>query len=122
MTTHLDIEMLSELREIMQDDYTELLETYLEDAVTRLESIELAASSNDSEWLRDSAHSFKGSSSNIGATRLAELTQSVEYLAKENQVDEVLPMLEDIRSEYGVVRTLIEAELAQAQSGGANLA
>lgn len=113
MTTHLDVATLSELREIMQDGYEELLQTYLADAVDRMACLEEAATRNDHEYLRNSAHSLKGSSSNIGAVHLAELTQNVESLARENLVEDVIPMLDDIRVEYGVVRSLLEEELRQ---------
>jgi hypothetical protein len=94
----LDSEMLSDLKDIMEEDYAVLLETYLADAIVRLDSI----------------HSFKGSSLNIGASRLAGLSSNVEILAKEERLEQALPVIAQLHEEYEAVKTLLEQELSQS--------
>ena len=72
---HLDMATLSELKELMADEYVVLLETYLNDSAGNLDSIEAAVTQGSAVELRESAHNFRGSSSNIGAVRLATLSR-----------------------------------------------
>ncbi|MBC7213115.1 MAG: Hpt domain-containing protein, partial [Pseudomonas sp.] len=72
---HIDQRVLSDLREVMEDGYLQLLETFLEDSERRLSQLHEA---KDAEELGLAAHSFKGSSSNMGAVGLAELCRELE--------------------------------------------
>ena len=110
----LDDETLSDLKDIMEEDFPVLLETYLADAVVRLDSIDAAACEKNSVDLRESAHSFKGSSSNIGASRLALLSSNVESLAKDAQLEEAIPLIAQLHIEYEAVKALLERELSQS--------
>ena len=68
MDMHIDHQVLKGLREVMEDEYLTLVETFLTDSERRVE--QLLAAKNAAE-LRMAAHSFKGSSSNMGAMVLA---------------------------------------------------
>jgi len=73
MSDHLpdiDHAALDALRELMQDDYPLLLETFLTDANLRLSQLSAALQSEDIEAFRQAAHSFKGSCGNMGALAL----------------------------------------------------
>ena len=110
----LDSETITDLKDIMEEDFPVLLETYLADAIVRLDSIDAAVCEKNSVSLRESAHSFKGSSSNIGASRLALLSSNVELLAKDAQVEQALPLIAQLHQEYEAVKVLLEQELAQS--------
>jgi HPt (histidine-containing phosphotransfer) domain-containing protein len=114
LSPRLDNEMLSDLKDIMEEDYPVLLETYLADAIVRLGSIDTAACENNSNNLMESAHSFKGSSSNIGASRLAFLSSNVESLAKQERLEQALPIIAQLHEEYEAVKKLLEQELSQS--------
>ncbi|MBV1877501.1 MAG: Hpt domain-containing protein [Pseudomonadales bacterium] len=110
-TQHIDEAVLSELEEIMEDEFGVLLETYLTDAVVRLDSLDAAMDSSDVDLLRESAHSLKGSSSNIGAVQLSGLCASIENLARENQLTEAATVVPGARVEYQKVRQLLEQRI-----------
>ncbi len=74
----LDAEVIAALREIMQDDFVDLIETFIKDSLQRREALAQAQRSDDREALRRSAHSFKGSSANIGARCLSDLCRQLE--------------------------------------------
>ena len=112
LTPHVDEDVIIELREIMDDEFDILLETYLGDAATKLDMIESALEQNDREKLRESAHSLKGSSSNIGALPLSGLCANLEYLARENQIGEARKIIGGVRAEYERVKSLLEAKLS----------
>lgn len=113
MTTgqHLDMNTLSELKEIMEKDYVLLLTTFLHDSVAKLDSIKVAADQGSASELRESAHSFKGSSSNMGAVRLADLSKEIEDRAKQNRLAGVESLVVKIQDEYKIVRQLLQDEL-----------
>lgn len=60
---HIDHKVLSDLREVMEDGYLQLVQTFLDDSERRLGQLHAAKSA---EELGAAAHSFKGSSSNMG--------------------------------------------------------
>ena len=111
MDVHVDMAMLGELREIMEEDFNILIETYLEDSKTRLIAINEAFNEKDSEALRGAAHSFKGSSSNVGAIFLADLCKTVEDLGREGRVDDAQGLLNKIDAEFVSVKKIMASQL-----------
>lgn len=109
--SHLDGPILSELQEIMEDDFGMLVETYLEDATQKIELLDGAAEASDALSLRELSHSLKGASCNIGALPLSRLFETVEHLAKDQNVAEIVPLLPGIRTEFSTIRALLEAKL-----------
>lgn len=105
--THLDRDVLSALQEVMEDGYPELLETFLADAEERLVLLRTA---DDALELMNAAHSFKGSSSNMGAVRLAALCHELEQRAKNKNLSGVEKLVGEIDGEFALVRPLYEAE------------
>jgi HPt (histidine-containing phosphotransfer) domain-containing protein len=102
-----DRDVLSALHEVMEDNYPELLDTFLTDSETRLRELQKTA---DAEVLAYVAHSFKGSSSNMGATRLAELCHELELHARDKSPSEIIKLVADIHDEFADVRPVYEAE------------
>ena len=105
---HLDHDVLSALQEVMEDEYPLLLDTFLSDSEERLRQLHKA---DDAHQLIAAAHSFKGSSSNMGATRLAELCHQLELRAKEPLPDDIEKLVAEIDVEFAIVRPLYEEEL-----------
>jgi HPt (histidine-containing phosphotransfer) domain-containing protein len=105
--THLDQNVLSALQEVMEDEYPMLLDTFLADSEERLNLLRKA---EDAAQLMNTAHSFKGSSSNMGAVRLAELCHELEQLAKQKNLAGIEKLVGEIDGEFALVRPLYEAE------------
>jgi HPt (histidine-containing phosphotransfer) domain-containing protein len=104
---HLDHKVLSTLREVMEDGYPLLLETFLIDSEERLRQLKI----DDTYQLIATTHSFKGSSSNMGAIRLSELCDQLEQRAKELSPGDIEKLVAEIDSEFSIVRSLYEEEL-----------
>ncbi|WP_347904772.1 Hpt domain-containing protein [Pseudomonas purpurea] len=104
---HLDPEVLSALQEVMEDEYPILLETFLHDCEERLSCLH---ATDDPQQLVSTAHSFKGSSSNMGAKRLAELCDELEQCAKASPPMGIEQLVEDIAGEFAIVRRLYSEE------------
>jgi HPt (histidine-containing phosphotransfer) domain-containing protein len=114
---HLDYSVLSTLQEIMEDEYPTLLDVFLDDSehrITRLQQMlqGYAGGSGDFDLQELSlmAHSFKGSSGNMGALHLADLCRELEERSRREEVAGLEDLLASIDLEYVTVRRLIDVE------------
>ncbi len=104
---HLDHDVLNALQEVMEDEYPTLLDTFLQDSETRLTQLH---GTQDPDQLLSAAHSFKGSSSNMGARRLAELCSELEQRAKQKSLAGIEQLVGEIDGEFAIVRRLYSEE------------
>ncbi len=78
----LDETVLAELKVIMEDEYLNLLATYLRNAPTLLDDVREAVENGDVQAMVIPYHSLKSSSANVGAMPLSELARDAEHLAR----------------------------------------
>ncbi|WP_438870401.1 Hpt domain-containing protein [Pseudomonas sp. L1(2025)] len=104
---HLDPDVLTGLQEVMENEYPKLLDTFLDDSQKRIDA--LRKSRGDAKALGRIAHSFKGSSGNLGAVRLAQLCQRLEVESVELSAD-LGALVDQIDHEFALVRPLYESE------------
>ncbi len=114
---HLDYSVLRALQEIMEDEYATLLDVFLDDSehrMTRLRQMLKGRSDGsgvfDLQELSLMAHSFKGSSGNMGALHLADLCRELEERSRREEVRGLEDLLASIDIEYVTVRRLFDAE------------
>lgn len=107
----LDLEAIETLKDVMEDDFAVLLDTFFEDSVFRLQELKTSLEGQDTDALRRAAHSFKGSASNLGALALADLCMQVESLAAKNSLSGVDTLLKSIAEEYAAVEAMLKAYL-----------
>jgi HPt (histidine-containing phosphotransfer) domain-containing protein len=108
----MDPEVLSGLQEVMEAEYPKLLATFLDDSQKRVEALRQAR--DDAKALGRIAHSFKGSSGNLGAVRLAQLCQLLEAGSVEPASD-LGGLVDQIDREFALVRPLYEHERQRFQ-------
>ena len=111
---HIDHRVLNDLREVMEDGYLKLVETILEDSECRVGQLHAAKSAPE---LRAAAHSFKGSSSNMGAMVLASLCQQLEERARRPPLYGIEDLISRIDLEYKEVERFYRAEKARISAG-----
>lgn len=119
---HVDVSVLGTLRDVMEGEYPALLDVFIKDSEKRVRELNQlirtpgfsVQSAAQLQQLGMMAHSFKGSSSNMGATRLTELCRLLEELARNQsaangaRVDQLMQAITD---EFSVVRDLFDVEL-----------
>ncbi len=105
---HLNTEALDELKEVMEDDFSLLIDTFVTDSETRLQTLSDLVMGTDADAIRREAHSLKGSSSNIGATKMTDLCKSLEDQGKDGVLDGVQGLKDAIAQEYQLVKGLLE--------------
>jgi len=97
---HLDEEALTELQDVMEDEFDVLIETYLKDSSDRIRHLRSAIDTSDADAFAKAAHSFKGSSVNIGAPKLGELCLKAEEAGRENRLGDAAHVVDAIESEF----------------------
>lgn len=112
VSIHVDSSVLSALQDVMESEYPTLLDVFLEDSEQRVAQLRQArcAVAPDLQALSLNAHSFKGSSANMGAFRLSELCRQLEEQSRLGKQEELDRLIEQIDAEYLTVRRLFIAE------------
>lgn len=112
----LDFAVLSDLKDLQQpgrpDFVTELIDLYLSDSVTRLEALTAALAASDVAEVRCIAHLMRGSSSNMGAVRMALLYGDLELntLQDEWTNSAQQELMEELKHEFVAVDNALRAE------------
>ena len=104
---HMDPAVVNALRDVMEGGFADLLETFIADSDERLQHLHLARGPTE---LMGVAHSFKGSSCNMGATRLARLCGELEARVQKMPLVGIEELVLKIDHEYQTVRRLYCAE------------
>jgi CheY-like chemotaxis protein len=112
---------LAELQSLADPDgpdiFGELVQLYLGDLPERMDGIRQAVAQADSAALRREAHRLKGSSQQMGATRLAALCLELENLGRNNRVEEAMSFLAALERETVHVRQALVREKARRGAG-----
>lgn len=108
-----DQAVLDTLKEVMGGDYPELLETFLCDSNERLSQLQRAGEASE---LVEAAHSFKGSCSNMGATRLADLCHQLEQRSQVESTTDLAGLVEEIANEFALIKPVYESERRQSMA------
>lgn len=115
MSEHrIDQKVLSDLQEVMEDGYLQLLETFLEDSERRISQLHGAKSASE---LGMAAHSFKGSSGNMGAAALAELCHQLEARVRQQPLYGIEDLINRIDLEYLEVKRFYRNERERVSAG-----
>jgi len=108
----IDMAVLEGFRELQTDGspdlVAELIEMFLRDTTSRLAVMRKAVFEENVQAIRQDAHSLKGSSSNLGAHRMAALTSELEQLIQNESVHGADAILNRMEDEFARVRELLE--------------
>lgn len=103
----IDLAVLKELKEIMEEDFDELILTFIADGQIQLDNLRKAIDASAADDIKRIAHTIKGSSANIGAMELSEAGRILEFNAAGMQFDAADEYYEDIKREYEAVKTAL---------------
>ncbi|MCP5206441.1 MAG: Hpt domain-containing protein [Hahellaceae bacterium] len=109
---HLNLSAIAELREVMEEDFNFLIETFLQDSEERITQLKAAFAAADAVEFGRAGHSFKGSCTNIGLPRLAEMCLVAEKTGKHGDLSRAAEMIENIEAEFHIASQLLEQEIA----------
>jgi HPt (histidine-containing phosphotransfer) domain-containing protein len=91
----------------------ELLDAFKQEAPALLAGIRTAAQAGDARLLRQSAHSLKGGSSNLGAVHVQKLCAALEEMGRNGALDGVEELIAQVEREYQRAIQALEVEINQ---------
>jgi HPt (histidine-containing phosphotransfer) domain-containing protein len=95
----IDENVLKDLKKIMDDEFIEVLQLFLEDSISLMSDIH-AGFSSESELLLHAVQTLKSSSINVGAMRLAEINEKIEAFVKAGEIDSARTYLDELQEIY----------------------
>ncbi len=104
MVDAINTNMIDELKELMEDDFSILIETFLTDCESRIVDLKAAILEKNATEIRELAHGLKGSSSNLGADKLSEISSSMEIMGRENNLSNIEQVNSELNIEYQLVK------------------
>lgn len=103
----IDHDVFDEIKEVLEDEFVEMIDEYMEDADSKINQLLLAANEAKLDVIRDISHAFSSSSAHLGFMRLSALLKSAEIKAKEGAQANYVELVESICGSYqDVLRTL----------------
>ncbi len=97
---HCDMSVISELQELLEEGFGELVERFEADGATRLARMENALATGAAEMLYQEAHGLKGSSRNLGAGVLGNLCADLESLGQAANLAAARPIFAAAQTEF----------------------
>ena len=99
----LDDELIEELREDMEDEFGEVIESFLDEVPGWLAKLTQALADSNAEQLFQTAHSLKSSSGYMGAPVMQQLAAQLERMGRGGSVEGCEPFLAELMEEYKAV-------------------
>ena len=113
----LDMDQIEDLRGL-DDGQGQVLASiagaYLQQAPQQIAELKAHVSAGNFPGIGATAHSFKGSSGNLGASRVAVVCKSLEVAGKGQDGSQLAPLLATLEREFAQARTALLAQLPQA--------
>jgi len=100
---HLDEDVIRPLQELLGDNFSELVDDYLESFPIKLQELKHAAMNNDIEALMQISHTLKSSSGSFGFIRLFKSLERLELQARSNDVKEPTQQVDFIEQEFNCI-------------------
>ena len=110
-TEHLDLGALAELQEVMEEEFSLLLQTFLQDSVIRINQIREMLEAGQAEEFGRACHSLKGSCSNVGVPLLANYCLQGERMGRAGDLSQAPEIMKSIEEEFTVVHQLLQEYL-----------
>lgn len=92
----LDYSTISELKELLEDDFNDVIDIYIKSTTKIIEKMILAYNTEDHSEIQRLAHSLKSSSSNVGAKKISTLAKDLEEIDMKNYPSNTKYKIEEI--------------------------
>jgi PAS domain S-box-containing protein len=103
----LDENVLADLKDIMEDEFIEVLQLFLDESVSLMADVH-AGFSEETDKLVRAIHTLKSSSRNVGAMHLGEMSEKIEALAKTGDIDSAKLLLDELQQIFIDTHALIK--------------
>lgn len=110
----INMQAAKETKQVMGENFSLMIEYFLEDTAMYMNSITEGLASKDAECIKIPAHTIKSSSKQLGADRLSELARQIEYLStdilegKAGDFDKLTSLFEELKAAFAEVEPEIK--------------
>jgi len=113
----LDASVISDLIDVMGDEFTDLVRVYLEDTPKAVALLEQAAANQRTDGIIAPSHSLKSTSANLGAIRLSELAKRLEHGARSGDLgNDPMILVNELKREYQQVAVALNELIAKVRA------
>lgn len=102
-----DTVSLQELRDIMGEEFSLLIDVFINDSQQRISALAAAIEACDAGEVRAIAHGFKGSALNLSALPLTELCRQLEAMGRDGQLAGAAEVFEQLVQEFERVKNYL---------------
>ena len=92
----IDEEQFADMRELLEDDFVNLIQTYILDSEQRIEVMRTAQAENDNASGFDAAHALKGASATLGTTQLVVLSDQLQESCRTQNIGEQTELIDQM--------------------------
>ncbi len=107
----LNMSQIDELKDLMEDAFADLVETYICDCEEKISRLGDALDASDAPLSAEISHSLKGSSANICAEDLSDLFKAIEDQARQDNLSQIPQPFSAVRDEYQQVKGELQSLL-----------
>jgi signal transduction histidine kinase/DNA-binding response OmpR family regulator/HPt (histidine-containing phosphotransfer) domain-containing protein len=112
------LDSLAEMDEGGEEFVSRLIATFISDTQSRLVSLHVAMEAKDMPSIERTGHALKGSSGNMGATRMASLGARLQGAGQKQDVAGARSLIEEMEAEFARVRGVLEAAFPEHTAVG----
>lgn len=106
-------EQFEEMRDLLEEDFNDLITTYIADSKERIALLSAAQIAGDNANGFEAAHAIKGSSASLGATQLMNLAAQLQEACRENIISQCADLVEQADHALALVEREINQRLGQ---------
>ena len=105
-------EQFEEMRDLLEEDFADLVQTYITDSQKRIDGLRVAQVAGDNANGFEAAHALKGASANLGATQLIALSGQLQEACRAHQISHSATLIEHLSEALQHVEQQIYQRLA----------
>ncbi|WP_289115892.1 Hpt domain-containing protein [uncultured Psychrobacter sp.] len=106
-------EQFEDMRDLLEEDFVELIQVYLNDSQKRVAALRIAQQEDDNVNGFETAHALKGASANLGTTQLVRLSSQLQECCRERRISEQADLIEEIAAALQRAEQEIHQRLGQ---------
>lgn len=108
----LDADVLQDIRDLMEEDFADLVRTFLSDSAALLGEIAQGLAQGDAALVHRAAHKLKASASSLGAVGLSEQARELETLGRADALSGADARLAAAQDQFRVVKEALEQTIS----------
>lgn len=114
--TVIDTNVLEDIRDLMEDDFPDLVRRFLADSADLLEQLDHGIARGDADAVHHAAHTLKSSSAALGALALSDLAKHLEALGRSGVLAGAAAEAAAARVQFARVKETLERRIEEGSA------